>query len=424
MIIKQILLVGILMISTLTFAQKKEIKKAEKALKNGNLTEAIGILNQAERLISNADNKLKSQFYVVKGEVYLADAGKNNFEKMKTAAIAFAKADELGDDSFKERLSIDKQNLRVALVNSAISDQNGKNYSLAAEKLHTSYMTSKKDTSDLYYAAGNAVNAKDYPLALKFYKQLLDLGYTGIQKEFTALDSKSGKVVPFTDENERNTALLTGNYTNPGERMRPSVKGDILQKVTLIYMSQGENEKALAIMKEARAANPDDVGLIRSEADLAYKMGDMEKYNVLMSQVIKSDPTNPELYYNLGVSAGQLDQKEKALGYYKKALELKSDYDLAQINIAALILSNEAKIVEEMNGLGTSAADDRRYEELKMQRTALFEEVLPYLESAMKTRGDNVELVRTLMNIYSQLGHDDKFKALKAKLTSMEEGGE
>jgi tetratricopeptide (TPR) repeat protein len=140
--------------------------------------------------------------------------------------------------------------------------------------------------------------------------------------------------------------------------------------------------------------------------------------------VIKSDPTNPELYYNLGVSAGQLDQKEKALGYYKKALELKPDYDLAQINIAALILSNEAKIVEEMNGLGTSAADDRRYDELKKQRTELYEEVLPYLESAMKTKGDNVELVRTLMNIYSQLGHDDKFKAIKAKLASMEEEGE
>ena len=366
--IKQIFLAGILMISTLAFAQKKEIKKAEKALNNGELTEAIGLLNQAERLISSADNKLKSQFYVVKGEVYLADAGKSNFEKMKKAASAFAKADELGEESHKERLSIGKQNLRVALVNSAISDQNAKNYSLAAEILNTSYMASKKDTSDLYYAAGNAVNAKDYPLALKFYKQLLDLGYTGIYKEFTALDNSSGKAVTFTDENERNTALLTGNYTNPAEKMRPSVKGDMLQKVTLIYMSQGENEKALAIMKKARAANPDDVELIRSEAHLAYKMGDMEKYNILMNEVIKSDPTNPELYYNLGVSAGLLDQKEKAMDYYKKAIELNPDYDLAQINIAALMLSDEAKIVEEMNGLGTSAADDRRYDELKIQR--------------------------------------------------------
>lgn len=421
---KQIFLAGILLISALAFAQKKEIKKAERALKDGNLSEAIGLITQAEGLISSADNKLKSQFYVLKGEVYLADAGSNNFEKMKTAAAAFAKADELGGDSVKERLSIGKQNLRVALVNSAINDQNGKNYSMAAEKLRTSYLASKKDTSDLYYAAGNAVNAKDYPLALQFYKQLLDLGYTGIQKEFVALDGESGKVVPFADENERNTALLTGNYTNPDDRMRPSVKADILQKVTLIYISQGENEKALAIMKEARIANPDDITLLRSEADLVYKMGDMEKYNALMNEVIESDPNNPELYYNLGVSAAELDQTEKALDYYEKALALKPDYDLAQINVAALLLRGEGKIVEEMNSLGTSATDDRRYDELKKERTALYERVLPYLESAIKTKSDNIELVRTLMNIYSQLGQDDKFKAMKARLVAMEDGGE
>jgi len=112
------------------------------------------------------------------------------------------------------------------------------------------------------------------------------------------------------------------------------------------------------------------------------------------------------------------------LDYSKKDIELKQDYDLAQINIAALMLGDEAKIVEEMNGLGTSKADDRRYDELKIQRRVLYEEVLPYLESAMKTKGDNVELVRTLMNIYSQLGQDDKFKAMKDKLASMEDGGE
>ncbi|MEL6810560.1 MAG: hypothetical protein AAFP76_04440, partial [Bacteroidota bacterium] len=87
-----------------------------------------------------------------------------------------------------------------------------------------------------------------------------------------------------------------------------------------------------------------------------------------------------------------------------------------------LLLQKEGAIVEEMNGLGTSAADDRRYDELKGQRTALYEQVLPYLESAVEQKGDNVELIRTLMNIYGQLGMDDKFKAMKAKLSTMEGG--
>ena len=419
---KQILLAGLFMLTAITFAQKKEIKKAEKAVKNGQITEAIGYLNQAEALLGSADNNMKAQYYVVKGEAYLADAGSDDFKKMKTAAEAFAKVEEIGAGSFQKRLDNGRQNLRVALVNSAINDQNAKNYTRAAEKLYTSYMASKKDTSDLYYAAGNAVNGKDYDTALDYYKQLLDMGYTGIQKEFVATELETNKVVSFADKNERDVALLSGNYTNPDERITESVRGDLLQKVTLIYISQGKNEEALAFMKEARAANPNDVTLIRSEADLAYKMGDMAKYESLMSEVIKSDPNNPELYFNLGVSAGSSGNSEKAMEYYKKALELKPNYALAQINIAALLLQKEGAIVEEMNGLGTSAADDRRYDELKGQRTALYEQVLPYLESAVEQKGDNVELIRTLMNIYSQLGMDDKFKAMKAKLSTMEGG--
>ncbi|MBT8256048.1 MAG: tetratricopeptide repeat protein [Bacteroidia bacterium] len=419
---KLVLLVGIMLISTFTFAQKKEVKKAEKAIKNGEVAEAISLLNQAEGLIAGADSDLQSQFYLTKAEAYLADAGNNNFDKMKTAAKAIGKAEELGNAD-AERLSIVKQNLRVALVNSAINDQNAKNYASASEKLYTSYMTNKKDTSDLYYAAGNSVNGKDYTTAVGYYKTLLDLGYTGIRTEYVATELETEKVVAFADKGERDLALLTGNYTKPEERKTESVKGDILQKITLIYVSQGENEKALEFMKSAREANPDDTDLIRSEADLAYKMGDMAKYDKLMNEVVKVDPNNPELYYNLGVSAGQLGDDKKAKEYYRKAMELKPNYDLAQINMAALLLKGEGAIVEEMNGLGTSAADDRRYEELKQKRVDLYKEVLPYLESAVATRGDNVELVRTLMNIYSQLAMDDKYKAMKAKLANME-GGE
>jgi hypothetical protein len=179
---KQILLIGILMLSTLAFAQKKEIKKAEKLVKAGDISEAIGMLSVAEGLIGNADEDLKAQFYVVKGEAYLADAGANNFQKMKTAGESFAAAEKIGASKFKTRLDNGKQNLRVALVNSAINDQSQKNYSLAAEKLYTSYLASKKDTSDLYYAAGNAVNGKEYATALKYYKDLLYMGYTGIRQ--------------------------------------------------------------------------------------------------------------------------------------------------------------------------------------------------------------------------------------------------
>lgn len=419
---KQLLVAGLLLLTVAAYAQKKEIKKAEKALKNENAVEALTYLNQAESMLGAADNELKGTFYVLKGEAYLIDAGTTNFDKMKIAAESFGKAESLnvtGDD--KAKLMQGKNALRVKLINAAIEDQKAKQYMKASDKLVTSYKLSPRDTSDLYYAAGNAVNGQDFDTALKYYEQLMDMGYTGIQEQFIATDPEGEEVV-WSDKEERDKAVLLAGYTNSKDTKTESVLPDILQKVTLIYINRGENEKAQALIGKARAANPDDVNLIRSEADLAYKMGDMASYNRLMEEVVKSDPNNPELFYNLGVSAGQIGEEEKAMGYYKKALELDPDYAFAQINIAALMLADEGKIVEEMNGLGMSAADEKRYDELKEKRNKMYMDVIPYLEGAIKTQSENVEIVRTLMNIYSQVGQNEKYKAMKAKLETLEGG--
>lgn len=421
---KHILVAGIFLVTAISFGQKKEIKKAEKAIKSGDLTEAVSLIDQAEGLIGSADTEVKTQFYLVKAEAYLADAGTGDFAKMKTSAEALLKAKEMDSgENFTERLDLGRQNLRTALVNSAVADQNSQKYIDAAEKLYTSYTISTQDTSDLYYAAGNAINGKDYDKALEYYQMLLDTGYTGISTEYTAVNAASGEIVAFRTENERNTNLLTGEFTNPDDRTTESVRGDILTNMTLIYSAQGKDEKALELMKSARAENPEDVSLIRAEADMAYKMGDLAKYNALMKEVIATDPNNPELYYNLGVGSAQNGDKEEAAAYYNKAIELDPEYANAKINLAALLLSDEGAIVEEMNNLGTSAADNKRYDELKEKRKNLYLQAVPYLESAIELRPDNKELVRTLMNIYSQVGEDAKFKALKARLAEMEEGG-
>ena len=411
---------GLLVVSAIAFSQSKEIKKADRALSKGDLIEAMDYIKQAEPLISASDKDEKANFYLTKGKIYLADAGKD-FGKMKTAAESLLKAKELGvSGKMEEDFNNAKQNLRVALVNSAIEDQNANNYAIAADKLYLSYSVNKKDTSDLYYAAGNAVNAKNFDKALEYYKTLMNIGYTGIKKEFVATNLETGEVEPFYDEAERNNALMTGSYTKPEERMSESVQGDILQKITLIYISQGKTEEAKELMDKARAANPDDVSLMRADADLAYKVGDMARYDKLMNEIVKTDPNNPELYYNLGVGAAKLGENEKAINYYNKALELKPDYGYAHINIAAIMLQEEGKIVEEMNSLGNSAADNRKYDELKEKRKKLYQDVVPHLETAVKQYDTNVELVRTLMNIYSQLGEDAKFKEMKAKLETLE----
>ncbi len=278
------------------------------------------------------------------------------------------------------------QLVRAALVNSAIEDQKTKNYNVASEKLFLSYNVSKQDTSDLYFAASNAVNAKDYDTAIEYYQNLMDLGYTGI------------------------------DISNPESTSR---KGEVMRNMILIYLAKGEDDKAKMLIADARKESPDDVSIINAEADLAYKTGDLKKYNSLMEEVVAKDPTNPQVYFNLGVSSKKIGDLAKAEEYYKKAIELQPDYPSANINMAFLILEPEAKIIDQMNALGTSSADFKKYDELEAQKNELYKKAIPYLEASLIKKPDNIDILRTLMNIYSQIGEDDKYKDMKSRVDAL-----
>lgn len=410
---KHIIIAGLALITSISFAQKKEIKKAEKAIKSSQYSEALNYLNEAEPSLGSVDNGIKAQFYAARAEATLG-TGTSDHKKLIAAAEAYEKALSL-DSKIEAQLSVQLQNMRAALINAAVKDQNAQNYKQAIEKLYHSYLISK-DPSDLYFAAGNAVNSHDYETALKYYQMLLDQGYTGEEEEFVATEKATGEVKPFESKNLRDIAVKSGEFIKPEIRKTDSRKGEILRNMTLIYIDQGDNEKATALMKAARAESPDDIYLMRADADMSYKMGDIARYNEIMGKIVASDPTNPEIYFNLGVGSGEIGNNEKAIEYYNKALELKPDYEGALINIAVLKLSAEDKLVEEMNSLGNSAADNKKYDELKKKREAIYADSLPYLERAYKLKPDNQEVIRTLMNIYGQLGNDAKYKEMKSKL--------
>ena len=231
---KSLLLASALLVAVASFGQKKEIKKAQKAFIKGDVDVAQMWLDTAATKLVEADLDTKIDFYIAKGEITLSQAGKSGFQQMEDAATAYKMAKKLDTKKqYKAMINDGLANTRVALFNSAIVESNAKNFASAGEKFYLSY-TVKNDTIDLYYAAGSMVNAKDYEASLDYYQQLLAIGYTGIKKKYTALRIEDDKEVTFASEQDRNTELLSGKYTKPGERMSESVKGDILKNVVLI----------------------------------------------------------------------------------------------------------------------------------------------------------------------------------------------
>jgi tetratricopeptide (TPR) repeat protein len=105
--------------------------------------------------------------------------------------------------------------------------------------------------------------------------------------------------------------------------------------------------------------------------------------------------------------------------YYKRAIELNPEYADAHNNMAVLILNKDQEIIEKMNVLGNSAADNKKYDEYKLQRLEVYKEAIPYLETAFKIK-PNIFTAKTLMNIYSQISDMPKFNEMKAKVEELE----
>lgn len=410
-----ILTVALSLFSLMAVAQKSEIKSAEKAVDKGNYTEAKAEIEKAESLLADANDKWTERFYVAKGNTYLGTGENVSIEDMLTASEAFKKAAEMGSTEAQEGLL----NVRNSLVQSAVEDQNAENYKSASDKLYTSYELNPQDTLYLYFAAANSLNAQDFDTALEYYEELRDLGYDGAEIEYLATNVETGEQEAMPKE-QRDLMVKTENYTDPEDRELPSKKGEIAKNIALIYINEEKMDEAVEAMEDAKRENPDNVMLLQAEADMYYRMGDKEKYNEIMKEVLEKSPDDPAIYYNLGVTTAELGDTEGAVEYYEKALELDPSLSDARMNIVVAILAKERELIDEMNKLGMSKEDSERYEELEEERLEVYEEVIPYLEDAIEHDPTNTEIIRTAMNIFNALDEEEKAQVLKEKLEELQ----
>jgi tetratricopeptide (TPR) repeat protein len=413
---KQIIIALAISASAFSFAQKKELKEAEKAIKGSNFAVAKTNLKLAESLMSAMDDKTKAQYYYLNAQaLYAGGAGSTNdidaaIESLEKVTGAYgAESGEL------------KEKMVNAIVTKGSDFYDKKDFSSASDYFEKAFKVSKRDTVYLYYAAASSVNVEDYDRALKLYEELKKLNYTGKAKEFYATNKETGKEEVF-DKPTRDIYVRSGTHTTPGERVTESKKPEIVKNVAYIYVSKGENEKAIQAIKDAKAESPDDVNLIMSEASIYLKMGKPDEFKTLMEKASQMDPNNPVIQFNLGVMSADSGDAENAKKYYDKAIQLDPKYTDAYMNMAILLLEKETRIVEEMNGLGTSSADNKRYDQLIESRKTVYTDAVPYLEKALALDTKNVNAAKTLMNIYSILGETAKQKEMKEKVDSIEAG--
>ena len=410
---KKLIIYILLLAVSFSYSQKKELRNANKFFVSGEYASAIDLLDSSREIFDSSDDKIKSQAMLLYGKIHTA------MEDFDLAMQAFDMSRNLGTSD--QLLNPEINKLETAIITSAVGDNETENYLAAAKKLKMVYDL-KKDVNQeyLYYAASSAVNSQDYPIALEYYEELRDIKYEGIETKFYITEVSSGNEIEINSETEFKLLQKSRDYSNPREEETESKFPEIVKNIALIYKELGQNDKALAAIEAARSSNPDDVGLIITAANIYFELDNKEAFKIAMSEAIEKEPNNPVLYYNLGVVSGELGEKDVAISYYEKSIELDPSNENSYLNLVALILDGEQEIVNEMNNLGTSRADNLKYDELKERRKQIYLSAVPYLESVIEQKPENVEATRVLMNIYYQLDNEAKAKEMKAKLQSFE----
>lgn len=350
---KYLLLASAFLVSGLTFAQKDELKTLKKIydkdeIKAKDLTEYKAAIEKSEPLLANASESDKIYLGFYKSLVPFIEAQEaasrpENRANPQAALIKIFNANnifQLADNTSKvvelektsgkqvltKSINEDIADMKPMLLNYAVNLGKQKNYKDATTVLYSLYLLDKTDLEKLYYAANYAVNDKDYDKALTYYNELIKQNYSGERSEYMATSKLSGEEVTFASLADREKAVKMGTHEKPRTEQIKSKRGEIYKNVALIYNSKGDVAAATKAVAEARAANPDDLTLAMTQADLYMKSNNVEGYKQVISQVIAKSPNDPNLFYNLGVLAAQANENVEAEKYYKKAIEIDPNY--------------------------------------------------------------------------------------------------
>ncbi|MGL5112379.1 MAG: tetratricopeptide repeat protein [Flavobacterium sp.] len=322
---KYLLALLLFSLSLSSIAQKDKISLAQIELTNGNSEGSLKILNDIEYLITNAKEDDKSEYYFLKAKSYIAQANKK-IEAPKNMSLAVACYNEIlmfELDSGKLKYAVQAREgikeLKNELERSAALDNNAHNFAESANKMVYLYEMDKKDTINLYNAASNFFNAKQFDLALKNYEILKSLKYSGNSMEYYATNKLTNQEELFGSASNRDLGVKQGSHVKPRNAKANSKKAEVLKKIAFLYTEQNNLTNAELNYKAIIDLNPND---IETYIDLAYSKLDRKKEFSDKMSMLGTTAEDMKKYDELKNKKEEL--VKSAVNYLEKALKLDS----------------------------------------------------------------------------------------------------
>jgi len=387
-----LMIIAGVMIFSATYAQKGSVIKAEGLLNKADIAGAKAEIDIAVTVDKNIE---KSRTWLIKGKIY------KEIALSQDPAVSGLMGT---DDAIKEATA--------ALQKSMLLEAQGStNYNLAEYEVEDFW-------SKFLNAGGEDYSAEDFAGSYqKFFKAAiikptdsLTLFYAGVAAQQAELNKEAlAMYTRLIDQNDATEDVFS----------------------TVVYMERSENNddvKALEVLQKAKAAYPYNADFMREEINILIAMKQADKAIEKLKSAVEMEPDNASLflnlavlYDNLGLESTSNEDLAAAKGHfanaqtnYEKTISLDATNFVANFNLGVIWVNNAKEYYDKAR-----AMDLKTYQKeggkLVEEGDKTLSKALPYLETAHASNPSDCDVMRALMQVYTQLKQMPKGEAMLAK---------
>lgn len=368
-----------------TYAQKSDLTSAILSYRKQDMTSARKYIDQADvKLEEGGTLKAKdlSKFLYHKGLVYfsLFEATKET-PLLDVATSAFREDTKVEGTAFYKKSKTELLRCAYSYGNVAYDKYDAKEFNEALvlfEKIvaiNASSAIAKIDTSNIFNASLMAIQANNSDKSIELILRLIELDpsngeyHLSLVKEYAKIKNTEAQL----------------NALKKGRKLAPNHTGLIFEEVNY-YLAQNDND---ALLKSLDVA-------------------------------IKAAPENKILQFAKGMALGNLKKYNEASKAYQEAIKIDADYFDAYNNLAGLYLDQTVALIEKMNSLGLSQADQKKYASIKKKRNSLYISAKPFLEEAVRIDNTAIEVLTALKEVCYQTDDIDCWKRVNARIKELQ----
>ncbi|MFY0626615.1 MAG: hypothetical protein JXR07_09980 [Reichenbachiella sp.] len=389
-----IVVVLALMMSTLSYAQKGSVSKAESYLSKADYANAKAEIDMAITIEKTA---AKVKTWYVRGQVYEAIAKSEDMAVNSIDPDALTKTmeaynrvfeSEKESSSYYQLSKLNVDGIWGAFLNLGSVAYGEEEFIVALNNFEKALVVLPGDSTTLLYAGAAAQQADETEKTLKYYTQLIENG----------------------DASE-----------------------NVFSVIIFMKRKAKENDEALAVTLMAKEAYPDNKSFASEELSLLMVLNKLEEAEMKLKSAIEKDPSVvvnhlnlAVLYDNLGSKLIEEGKKEEgrakldlARASYKNAIDIEPDNYIANYNTGAILVNHAKEYLDEARDMDLKTYQ-KKGPALESEAKVILKESLPYFEIVAKVKPNDIDALSTLQSIYSQLKMYDEAEEIMNKVEELE----